>query len=286
MPIYKIAYLSGPHTVYGYLGVPPTVATTEQAIARHIQQYCPAHARRPVLHCSCDYTPLGETPPVIGQHIEERDYPALIYCRGGIGRVGQVRLEWIRWFTEFGFVVFAPCYRGSEGGSGRDEFGGDEQADVTAAFNMVRGLPFVNRDRISLLGFSRGSINATLCAASEPRAHSLVLWGGVSDLATTYDERIDLRRMLRRVVGGTPTRYPDAYRMRSPLHLIDKVTCSLLLIHGTNDIQVNVSHADRMRDFLRDRGRSFTYHRYLGLGHHLPPPLHEAVVQRMLSVIL
>src|SRR5690606_9642680 len=132
-------------------------------------------------------------------------YPALIYCRGGIGSVGRVRARWVDAFASRGYVCFAPCYRGNEGGEGRDEFGGVEREDVHAAVRLLQALPFIDRSRISLFGFSRGSINATQTAVAMPDAvHSLVLWGGVADLARTYEERVDLRRMLKRVIGGSP----------------------------------------------------------------------------------
>ena len=35
----------------------------------------------------------------------------------------------------------------------------------------------------------------------------MILWSGVSDLAQTYEERIDLRRMMKRVIGGTPSSF-------------------------------------------------------------------------------
>lgn len=38
-------------------------------------------------------------------------------------------------------------------------------------------------------------------------AASFVSWGGVSDMFLTYEERKDLRRMMKRVIGGTPKKY-------------------------------------------------------------------------------
>ena len=42
-----------------------------------------------------------------------------------------------------------------------------------------------------------------------PTAASMVTWGGVSDMVLTYEERVDMRRMMKRVIGGTPTKYPE-----------------------------------------------------------------------------
>src|SRR5665647_1600420 len=53
--------------------------------------------------------------------------PALIFCRGGIRKVGMPRKRRIMSMAERGYVVFAPFYRGNDGGEGRDEFGGEDR---------------------------------------------------------------------------------------------------------------------------------------------------------------
>lgn len=142
-------------------------------------------------------------------------------------------------------------------------------------------LPFVDARRISIMGFSRGAINAARTAASAPGIHRLILWSGVSDLAQTYEERVDLRRMLKRVLGGTPARQEAAFRLRSPLHLAERIGCPVLLIHGTEDEQVPYAHAIRMRDRLASLGKESTLHAYAGEGHLFPPGKHREAVERM-----
>lgn len=208
-----------------------------------------------------------------------------VYCRGGINRVGKVRTWWIEQFLRHDTVVFAPCYRGSEGGEGRDEFGGSDVADVVNGIAMLQRLPFINAHDISLMGFSRGSINAAAASLQLPDVRCLILWGGVADLAKTYEERVDLRRMLRRVVGGTPRRVESAYRSRSPASMASKLTCPVLLMHGTNDVQVDYSHALLMAESLHTVHRPFTVHAYAGQGHHMDPLVFEAVVDRMFDWI-
>lgn len=207
--------------------------------------------------------------------------PAVVYCRGGIGNFGKVRLHWVEAIARQGFVVLAPCYRGCEGGEGRDEFGGGDREDVHAAYRILRRLPFVHPDRVSLLGFSRGAINAALTAAETGTAHRLVLWGGVADLARTYEERVDLRRTLKRIVGGSPAKRPEAYRDRSPLLLAERLRCPVLLMHGTEDAQVSFAHSRLMSDRFQALSRPADMHVYEGYGHLLPYAVHEAAVERM-----
>lgn len=184
---------------------------------------------------------------------QKKPLPALLYCRGGIRGVGQVKPERISQMAAFGYVVLAPHYRGNEGGEGRDEFGGADRHDVFAAYDLLLQMPEIDRERISLFGFSRGGIMALFAAMECKGVLATVVWSGVSDLFLTYEERVDLRRMLRRIVGH-PRKQEDAYRERTPLYRIGEISSPVLIIHGTADENVGVEHAHRLEKALRQAG--------------------------------
>ncbi|MNX27798.1 Prolyl oligopeptidase family protein [compost metagenome] len=217
--------------------------------------------------------------------ILSRKWPVLIYCRGGMGKIGSVKTSWLEQFARYDTVVFAPCYRGNEGGEGRDEFGGADQEDVFSAYRLLQSLPFVEKTQISVMGFSRGSINATQTATQMPDVHRLIIWSGVSDLAQTYEERITLRRMLKRVLGGTPARLPEAFASRSPIVLASRLHCPVLIIHGTRDEQVDYSHGSKMYERLMELGLPAELHTYPNYGHHFPSDIHLEAVNRMFEWI-
>ncbi|WP_407921129.1 alpha/beta hydrolase family protein [Brevibacillus migulae] len=179
----------------------------------------------------------------------ETPMPALLYCRGGIKGVGKVRPERICQMAAFGYVIAAPHYRGNEGGEGRDEFGGAEREDIYAAYEWLSKMPQVITERISLYGFSRGGMMALLAAMERKHFLAAVVWGGVSDLFLTYEERIDLRRMLKRIVGH-PRKQHDAYLERSPVFHAEQINCPILIIHGMEDQNVGVGHALRLAEAL------------------------------------
>jgi dipeptidyl aminopeptidase/acylaminoacyl peptidase len=275
--IYHVTYLSNGLKVKGYLGIPNNLKLSISELEHTISG----------LYHSTDL-PVTELVSSINRDrkdIRLSQFPALLYCRGGIGKVGKVKMDWIEQFTSFGYIVFAPSYRGNEGGEGRDEFGGAENEDVIAAFHLLRSFPFVNSKRISIMGFSRGAINATKTAVEIAQIHKLILWGGVSDLAQTYEERIDLRRMLKRVIGGSPNKIPDAYRLRSPIQIAEHIQCPVLIMHGTEDIQVDFSHGLNMYRKLKELGADATMHCFEGYGHHLPPSIHIAALTQMFDWI-
>jgi dipeptidyl aminopeptidase/acylaminoacyl peptidase len=271
--LYEITYLSDGLRVKGFLSLPA---------GRHLaQQELGALLSR---HYGTDLLPVQAVALPIRKDtadVRERRWPVLVYCRGGIGHVGRVQTHWLEKFSRRGCLVFAPSYRGSESGAGRDEFGGRDVEDVLSAIRWLSGLPFADADRISVMGFSRGSINAVKAAVESDKVRKLVVWGGVSDLAKTYEERADLRRMLRRVVGGSPSKAPESYAGRSPVALAPRIECPVLVIHGTRDAQVDFSHGTALYERLKKLGKKVEGHFYEGLGHHLPDPIHEAAIDRM-----
>jgi dipeptidyl aminopeptidase/acylaminoacyl peptidase len=275
--IYHVTYVSGGLKVKGYLGLPNGFSLSTSELQHMINRYY-GSADLPIMEIASSINPEKKD-------VRSFKLSAFIYCRGGIGKVGRVKTTWIEQFANHGYVVFAPCYRGNEGGEGRDEFGGAENEDVISAYRFLDSLPFVDSERISIMGFSRGAINATLTTVQIPNVHKLILWGGVSDLAQTYEERIDLRRMLKRVLNGTPNKVPHSYEMRSPILMAEQIHCPVLIMHGTQDIQVDFSHGLNMYRRLQELGANVEMHSYEGYGHHLPPAVHKEALVRMFDWI-
>ncbi|MBN6185596.1 S9 family peptidase [Aneurinibacillus sp. BA2021] len=204
-------------------------------------------------------------------------YPGLIYCRGGIHRVGMVQLGWIEHMAACGFVVCAPSYRGNEGGEGQDEFGGIDRQDVYEALQLLSTLPYVDANRMGAIGFSRGAVGAFLAAAETERIGALVSWGGVVDLHLTYEEREDLRRMLKRVIGH-PVKDAHAYMERSALYRAGEITCPVLFIQGGQDEQVSSRHAAYLSDRLEQLGKPYEAWHFHKYGHHFPDAIHYSTL--------
>lgn len=196
--------------------------------------------------------------------------PGFLYLRGGIKKVGMVRVPRIIQLASQGFVVMAPFYRGNEGGEGREDFCGEDRQDAFNAFEVLRSLSIVDHDQLHIFGFSRGGPMAFFTALKYPEACSVVIWGGVSDMALTYEERVDLRKMMKRVIGGTPSKVPEGYRTRSPVHYCEGLTVPLLLIHGCKDENVSITHSLVLKECLDPKGMVETWF-YPQYTHHFPP---------------
>jgi dipeptidyl aminopeptidase/acylaminoacyl peptidase len=210
--------------------------------------------------------------------------PGLIYCRGGIRKVGMVRIRRIVSMARRGFVVFAPFYRGNEGGEGREDFAGEDRFDVHHALPLLRSLEEVRPGPISLIGFSRGAVMALLTAKECDGVGPVVVWGGVSDLFQTYEERIDLRRMLKRVVGH-PRKQAEEYVKRSPVYWAEQIRSPVMIVHGTKDSQVGVEQARKLAEALERAGKEYAMELYEGLPHRFPKEEDERVLDAVFAWI-
>jgi dipeptidyl aminopeptidase/acylaminoacyl peptidase len=209
----------------------------------------------------------------------ERSTDGFLYLRGGIKNVGKVRPARIAQFAQEGFVVFAPYYRGNQGGEGNEDFAGNDREDAFAGYLLLKSFP--NIKQIHIFGFSRGGVMALLTGIQFPDAASLVTWGGVSDMSLTYYERKDLRRMMKRVIGGTPEKYPERYQERTPLYELEKIEVPVLIIHGVNDRNVSIEHAYRLERRLRTLNKSVECWYFDHFTHYFPPTINRKIVEEL-----
>ncbi|RST76519.1 S9 family peptidase [Siminovitchia acidinfaciens] len=205
-------------------------------------------------------------------------YEGMLYLRGGIKNVGMVRAARIGQFASEGFIVFAPYYRGNRGGEGNEDFAGEDRKDAFSAYELLRSHPSVVSSRIHIFGFSRGGVMALLTGIKYGDAASVVVWGGVSDMALTYVERKDLRRMMKRVIGGSPKTAVDEFEYRTPLYQLEDLNPPVLIIHGLRDENVSVEHAYRLEKRLTALRKPVETWYFEHVNHYFPPNLNRQVV--------
>lgn len=219
----------------------------------------------------------------LAEPIQDEKLPGFLYLRGGIKSVGMVRIARIIQFASEGFIVFAPFYRGNWGGEGREDFCGDDRNDAISGFQLLKNHERVNEKSIHLYGFSRGGAMALLTAIAEPTVRSVVCWNGVSDMSLTYEERIDLRRMLRRVIGGPPWKKEQQYEWRTPLYEIEKMNAPVCIVHGMADEHVSFEHARRLEQALIASKKQYKTYFFQNCGHHIQEPLNRQLVKEITS---
>jgi dipeptidyl aminopeptidase/acylaminoacyl peptidase len=208
-------------------------------------------------------------------------YEGFLYLRGGIKNVGMVRVGRIIQFASEGFVVMAPFYRGNQGGEGNEDFAGDDRYDAISGIELLKRYPNVHPNRIHVFGFSRGGVMALFAGILSDTVSSVVTWGGVSDMFLTYVEREDLRRMMKRVIGGTPTKFAHRYVWRTPLYELEKMHAPVLIIHGVKDKNVSVEHAYRLEKRLKELNKQVESWYFEGFTHYFPPKINRETLHRL-----
>lgn len=196
------------------------------------------------------------------------DYSGMLYLRGGIQSIGMVRPARAAQYAAQGFVVFAPYYRGNRGGEGRDEFAGADRWDAVHAVDVLKQF---SNGKVHLLAFSRGGIMALWTAVLRKDITSLVTWAGVTDTVLTYKERPDMRRMLKRIYGGTPNTALTAYEERNPLLRMDEATAPVLIIHGLKDENVFPAQAFLLEEALKLNRHPHETWYFSDYNHFFPP---------------
>lgn len=205
--------------------------------------------------------------------------PGFLYLRGGIKNVGMVRIGRLIQFASEGFIVMAPFYRGNCGGEGYEDFAGEDRMDALSALKILKEHPLVDENCIHVFGFSRGGVMALIVGLEEMAVASVVTWGGVSNMARTYEERVDLRRMMKRVIGGSPDKVPELYQWRTPLHTIENIKAPILIIHGALDQNVSVQHSYDLARKLQEHNKPFTCWIFKEHTHYFPPKINRKVVK-------
>ncbi|GGB02377.1 S9 family peptidase [Macrococcus hajekii] len=200
----------------------------------------------------------------------------VIYLRGGKGGVGMVRPVRLMQFAGPKTLVVGPYYRGTNG-NGKDEFGGADLEDVRALVRELRNqhglIP------MHLVGFSRGGIQGLL-TYQDVDATSFIIWGGVSDIYYMYEEREDLRGMMKRLIGK-PGQNESEYDKRNGYRHVTRNSPPVMIIHGTEDMHVSIKHAYILEERLKELNVPYEMHIYEGEAHTFIPPKEREILQKV-----
>lgn len=206
---------------------------------------------------------------------ETRTYPLCIYNRGGNGIFGANTPGSVAMYTAAtDCIVIASNYRGTSPGTGNDEFGGADVDDVVFWIDMVESLGFADRERVFMLGESRGGMQTCLAlrrdAAGVIKAAAVV--SGAYDIANTFRVREDMREMLERRIGGTPDTRPEEYAKRSAVTFADEIDVPLLIVHSTEDPRSPYEEALAFTEALEEAGKDYTFRIRENAAHGITSP--------------
>ena len=177
-----------------------------------------------------------------------KGHAVMIWVHGGVhGNWDQNMLPFVKEAVERGYVVITPDYRGSTGhGEALHmaiDYGGDEVVDVMSAADYLKTLPYVDMDRLGMMGWSHGGLITVLnsVAANTPIKASAAIVPVTNLLFRLSLKGPGYQRDFAAEPGirGLPFEKPDEYIKRSPLYQVENLHIPLLVHVATNDLDVN-----------------------------------------------
>ncbi len=205
--------------------------------------------------------------------------PALVHVHGG--PTGQ----WFRGFDPFaqflvdrGLVVLEPNIRGSTGygvafrDAALKDWGGADLEDVAAGADYLKGLPYVDPDRLVVFGGSYGGYMTFMAVTKKPDYwHAGVAWVGITDLQRMYGQSMEHFKYFLREQMGDPEENAALWADRSAINFAEQMTAKLLMVHGVNDPRCPVDQSrifrDRLMELDRREGTDFEYVELTDEGH-------------------
>lgn len=206
----------------------------------------------------------------------KKKYPVIMHQYSGPGSQ-QVTNSWSAgsmgqggafdsYLAQEGFVVVSVDGRGT-GGRGSEfekctylNLGNLESKDQVETALYVGSLPYVDKDRIGIWGWSYGGFN-TLMSMSEGRG---VFRAGVAIAPPTnwkYYDSVYTERYMR-----TPKENPDGYAT-NPIERASKLHGALLICHGTADDNVHPQNAYEYSEALVQADKDFRELFYTNRNH-------------------
>ncbi len=201
--------------------------------------------------------------------------PLLVWVHGGPTGQSQATFNArAAYFADRGWNLLHVDPRGTTGW-GRayaqalhHEWGRLDIDDIAAGIRAAFGSGWGDPQRTAIMGGSSGGLAVLGVLAQHPDLCSAgVDLYGVTDLLDLDDTTHRFEAHYQQSLIGPRPEAEDRYRERSPLHLAERITAPLLVLHGTADRSVVKGQSDALVESLRSRHATVEYHLYEGEGH-------------------
>ena len=219
------------------------------------------------------YTPSDMEPGV--------RYPGVVINHGGSEGVEFATKGWARALARKGYVVIMPQFRGQGGSEGQMEFAQGEVDDSLSALKYLKGLPYVDSNRIGMVGYSLGGLITLSAMERAPEVKAAVLVSSITDPVEFFRHR-----MKGKMKGGLPQsgvdmgRHVNQMHERSPMARVADVNASVLIIHGLEDRMVSPEQARLLYSALKAAGKDVELILHPEIGHAVtwyPETMYEAI---------
>lgn len=203
--------------------------------------------------------------------------PAVIYIHGGPG--GQTRKGYnpmVQHLVNHGYAMLGINNRGSSG-YGKTFYhlddrrhGEDDLQDVVYAKKYLQSLPWVDSDKIAVMGGSYGGYLTMAALAFTDEFDAGINIFGVTNWVRTLESIPPWWATFRQSLYdelGDPAEHAERLRRISPLFHADQVQAPVLVVQGANDPRVLQVESDEMVAAIRDNGVPVEYVLFDDEGH-------------------
>ncbi len=192
-----------------------------------------------------------------------KKHPVLIYVYGGPGSQtvtntwGRSQTVWFQMLAQQGYIVVSVDPRGTQ--LRGEEFkkmtylqlGKYETTDMIESAKYLGSLPYIDKDRIGVFGWSYGGYMALLCMTKGSDYFRTGIAVAPVSSWRFYDN-IYTERFMR-----TPDENSEGYDENSPINFAGLLKGKLLIVHGSGDDNVHVENSIAMIDALVDSKKQF-----------------------------
>ena len=204
-----------------------------------------------------------------------KKYPAVVYVYGGphAHNVDEswnyLMRPWEAYMAQKGYVVFVVDNRGSENRGFEFEsvtfrhLGEVELADQKKGVEFLTSLPYVDKDRLGVHGWSFGGFMTTNLMCSHPDVFKVGVAGGPVIDWKYYEVMYGERYM------DTPQENPEGYERCSLLNKAKNLKGRLQIIVGLNDGTCVLQHSLAFLRACEDAGTQPDYFVYPGQEHNM-----------------
>lgn len=201
-----------------------------------------------------------------------KKYPVIMVQYSGPGAqlvLNRWSLDWEEYAAMQGYIVACVDGRGT-GGRGADfehvvyrRLGHYESIDQIAASDYMASLPYVDKDRIGIWGWSYGGYEA-LMAMSTPGSHYKCGVAIAPVISWKYYDTIYAERYMR-----TPQENPSGYKDGAPLEATDKLKGRVLIMFGSADDNVHIVNEMQYISKLQNDNVDFDMHVWTNMNHSI-----------------
>jgi len=201
--------------------------------------------------------------------------PVVIFNRGGNDSGGNSRIslyKLVHPLAEQGYIVLASNYRGSRFSEGKDEFGGKDVNDVLRLIDIVDTIAFADKNRIGMVGWSRGAMMTLQAARQTTRLKTAVVIAGNVDMFASLEHRPEMeKKVLARLIPDFDINRQAELEKRSAIYWLEELNpkMPLLVMHGTEDWRVDYKQSQMLVKKLVELKRPHKFKRFEYGDHNL-----------------